>query len=90
MVKEAGSLCSMQDKGGWFHLITVKEVGYLEFKKLLKEQYGKNWMQWIMGVCPDGMLTEEAILMVDLDETAQRLGWRRNIEKGKSMAASEK
>ncbi len=71
-------------------MITVKEVGYLEFKKLLMEKYGKNWMQWIMGVCPDGMLTEESILMADLDETAQRLGWRRKPEKGKSKAVSEK
>ncbi len=61
-------------------LITVQEVGYPEFKKLLRERYGKNWMQWIMGVCPDGMLTEELILMVDLDETAQKLGWTRKTE----------
>jgi sulfite reductase beta subunit-like hemoprotein len=56
-------------------LPTVKEVGYLEFRKLLQERYGKSWMQWIMGVCPDGMYLEEAVLMVDLDETAAKLGW---------------
>ena len=54
---------------------TVKEVGYREFRKLLWERYGKSWMQWIMGVCPDGMFLEESILMVDLDETAAKLGW---------------
>jgi hypothetical protein len=56
-------------------LPTVNEVGYLEFRKLLWERYGKSWMQWIMGVCPDGMFLEEAVLMVDLDETAAKLGW---------------
>ncbi|KUG02952.1 hypothetical protein ASZ90_019659 [hydrocarbon metagenome] len=62
-------------------MVTVKEVGYLEFKKLLQARYGKNWMQWIMGICPDGILIEELILMVDLDETAQKLGWIRIAEK---------
>lgn len=65
-------------------MVTVKEVGYLEFKKLLLDRYGKNWIQWIMGICPDGILIEESILMVDLDETAQKLGWIRISGKSTS------
>ena len=60
---------------------TVKDVGYSEFKRLLKERYGKHWFEWITGVCPDGLITEEAVLMVDMDQTAVKLGWRRIKEK---------
>ncbi len=86
MVWETGLLCSaIGIKEVCFIVITVKEVGYLEFKKLLRERYGKNWMQWIAALCPDGILTEELVLMADLDDTAQKLGWKRLVEKGTSM-----
>ncbi len=64
---------------------TVKEVGYHEFKKLLRERYDKSWMEWILGVCPNGMFLEETVLMVDLDETAEKLGWvSKTTAKGSS------
>jgi len=60
---------------------TVKDVGYSRFKRLLKERYGKHWFEWINGVCPDGVIMEEAVLTGDMDETAVKLGWHRIEEK---------
>lgn len=57
--------------------ITVDKVGYAEFKRLLNENYGKDWMQWVFAVCSDGIVTEKAVLRTDLDDTAEKLGWQR-------------
>ena len=56
---------------------TVKEVGYMEFRKLLQERYGKSWMQWIMGVCPTECIWKKPI-NGGFDETAANwVGYQR-------------